>query len=485
MADLLDKIVVNRPQAQEHLANVQKWRAWYQGYVKDFHPYYLYNGRKKVKRIAKSLQMAKKVSEDWADLLYNEKVKISFSKEEDTARFDDIRESLGLDVIINQSVEKCFALGTVGIVFSLTEKNEITISTVEADQIFPITYRNGNIVECAFVSTVLLQNKTYAYITVHQIGADGNYVIENALYELTNTDGATLGEGALGIAGESASYWTYSTDSPVPWFAILKPNCTNNTDSSSPWGVSVFANAISELKVIDNTFDALDNEISNGRMRIMVSADTLNYSSDGSEPTEVFDARETVFHQIPKDTNQATSITTVAPSLRTVQLIEALNNTLASFARKCGLSSEQYVYKAGTQRIIEQTATEVISNNSPMYRRMRKHEILLKKYLLDIIHAVSAVYTKAELPSFIAEGIVIEFDDSIVTDTNVERTQELRDVDSAILTRAEYRARWYAEDLETAQKHVDIAVSEMLKTQLKADTREVMLQANKDQSPEK
>ncbi len=478
--NLFDKIVINRPQAQEHLANVQKWRAWYVGYVKDFHSYYIYNGRQKVKRVAKSLQMGKKVSEDWADLLFNEQVKIALQTETDTERLAEIREELGLDVTINQAVEKCFALGTVGLVFSLDEHDHVMLSTVEADQIFPITYENGKITECAFVSTKLIRNEMYAYITVHQKDENGKYVIENALYKLA--EGTELAASNFGILGDSVSYWTYPTESEVPWFAILKPNCANNTDSSSPWGVSVFANAISEMKVIDNTFDAIDNEVSNGRMRIMVSADSLNYSVDGAKPTEVFDARETVFHQVPKDTNQPTSITTVAPTLRTVQLIEALNNALASFARKCGMSSEQYVYKSGSQRIIEQTATEVISNNSPMYRRMIKHEILLKQFLIDVVKALSVVYAKAGLTSFDSEKPVIEFDDSIVTDTNVIRSQELRDVESSILTRAEYRARWYGEDIDTAQKYVDKAIKE---AGVVTDTREVVRTAQEDQSAEK
>ena len=483
MADLLENIVMNRPQAQDHLTHVAMWRQWYQGYVKDFHPYFIYNGKTKVRKVAKSLQMAKKVSEDWADLLYNEHVKITLASEQDNDVWETIREQLDLDVAINQSVEKGFALGTVGLVFSLTADKRVTFSTAEADQIFPITYDNGIITECAFMSTKLIKNKMYAYITVHQKNEAGNYVIENALYELE--DAASGSPSVLTLQGTEASYWTYETDSQDPWFAILKPNCTNNTDSASPWGVSVYANAISELKVIDNAFDAIDNEITNGRMRIMVSTDALNYNADGSTPTEVFDARETVFHQLPKDVNQPNTITTVAPSLRSTELIESLNNALSIYARKCGMSSEQYVYKSGAQRVIEQTATEVISNNSPMYRRMRKHEILLKSYIISILKAVSSVYAKAGNPSFSTEVITIDFDDSIITDSNVERTQELRDVESCILTRAEYRAKWYGEDLDQAEAGVKKALAEQKSTEAPVNVNSVTDSTNKDFSPEK
>ena len=45
------------------------WESWYKGKVRKFHNYYIYNGQRKVKMEKKSLQGAKKVAEDWADLL--------------------------------------------------------------------------------------------------------------------------------------------------------------------------------------------------------------------------------------------------------------------------------------------------------------------------------------------------------------------------------------------------------------------------------
>ena len=55
---------------REHMA---LWREWYRGKVDSFHNYTVYNGVKEVKRTKKTLGMAKKSCEDWADLLLNER----------------------------------------------------------------------------------------------------------------------------------------------------------------------------------------------------------------------------------------------------------------------------------------------------------------------------------------------------------------------------------------------------------------------------
>ncbi len=53
---------------------ISEWLQWYKGKVAKFHSYSQYNGKKKVRRERATLGMAKKVCEDWANLLLNEKV---------------------------------------------------------------------------------------------------------------------------------------------------------------------------------------------------------------------------------------------------------------------------------------------------------------------------------------------------------------------------------------------------------------------------
>ena len=61
--------------------NIDQWKSWYQGNVKGFHNYFIYNGRNKVKQQRFTLNMSKEISEDWSDILWSEKCKISMKDE--------------------------------------------------------------------------------------------------------------------------------------------------------------------------------------------------------------------------------------------------------------------------------------------------------------------------------------------------------------------------------------------------------------------
>ena len=50
--------------------------------------------------------------------------------------------------------------------------------------------------------------------------------------------------------------------------------------------------------------------------------------------------------------------------------------------------------------------------------------------------------------------IVIEFDDSIIEDKASERQQDRSDMAAGVMTKVEYRAKWYGETEEEAKKHI-------------------------------
>lgn len=449
--ELLSNISSTKINIAENNARVDLWESWYRGYVSNYHNYRIYNGQRYCDKRMLSLQMAKKVCEDWADLLYNEKVLITVGDAQANDNLHKAFEQLNADVIINNGIERAFALGTVAWVLTVSNSGQIYLENIDARQIYPITVVNGRVMECAFIGRQIIGQDNYAYISIHQKSkVTGNYVIENALYKLTDGSGLTL------VSGEPEVYWQYDTGNNIPWFTVFSPNCVNNFDMGSPFGVSVFSNAIDELKAIDNAYDALNNEITNGRLRIMVGTEGLSY--DKGREMDVFDPRDTVFHKVPKGINEDSFIQTIAPTLRSESIIESLNNSLAMFSQKCGMGAQYYIYNKITGNTAK-TATEVISDNSPMFRRIRKHENKLKECLITFVTAVADIFTrKFDMPINI-EQIRIHFDDSIIQDSESERKQDQTDVDNGIMSKVEYRMKWYGEDEATAAKAIEAAES--------------------------
>ena len=125
---------------------IDQWLEWYKGKVEKFHKYNVYNGIQMVGKERYSLGMAKRVSEDWANLLMNEKVSISCDKLTD---LEDIFEYNNFNVRANQLIELTYALGTGAFVEYLGANGEIIIDYIRADMIYPLSWENGDITECA------------------------------------------------------------------------------------------------------------------------------------------------------------------------------------------------------------------------------------------------------------------------------------------------------------------------------------------------
>ena len=171
---------------------INQWKSWYVGNVKDFHNYFIYNGKKKIKQKRYTMNMAKEVSEDWSDIIWSEKCKISMVDDNSQKQFDELMDLMNLNVIINQSIEKSGALGTEATVVSVYDivKNpdKMTIDVtnaktrtdiVDIDCIYPLTWNNKEITECAFASVEYIKGVKYIVCSVHQLDDNGNYVIYN------------------------------------------------------------------------------------------------------------------------------------------------------------------------------------------------------------------------------------------------------------------------------------------------------------------
>lgn len=95
---------------------IKLWKSWYDGKVRNFHNYKVFNGVEKVSCERYSLGMGKKVCEDWANLLMNEKVKITLEGEKEQAFFDNVCENNNFAVKMSEMQEMKSAYGTTAYV---------------------------------------------------------------------------------------------------------------------------------------------------------------------------------------------------------------------------------------------------------------------------------------------------------------------------------------------------------------------------------
>ena len=433
---------------------IDQWKSWYTGNVKNFHNYFIYNGKKKTNQKRYTMNMAKEISEDWSDILWSEKCKISLKDESSQEQFDELINSLDLYSLINQSLEKSGALGTEMAVVSVYDliKNDdgmyldvseakTRVDLVDIDWIYPLSWNNKEITECAFGSVHYSGGQKYVVLSVHKIGDNGNYVIYNHLFRETN---GNLTE----ITEENDTMREFDTKSNIKWFALFKPLLTNNLFNNSPFGIPHYANAIDNMKAVDISFDALKNEIQDGRKRIFARAEMFNYE-DGTQRW-TFDPNDTSIYQLPSGANKDDLIQSDSDTLRTQQQIETLNTNLNILGNKVGFGENHYHFDG----VNLSTATAVVSSNSKLFRRKKKLEIGYESAIYDLVKAICYASTAFGKYNINSDDMVIQFDDSIIEDKEAESNRALRELSAGVLGRVEYREKIFGETPEIAEEAI-------------------------------
>ncbi len=445
------------PEVKDNIKTyIEQWKSWYAGNVKSFHNYFIYNGQRKVNKKRFTLNMAKEISEDWADILWSEKCKISLKNEESQKQFDELIDNLDLYTTITQAIEKSGALGTEVAVVSAYDiiKNEdgmtldvsnakTRVNLVDVDWIFPLSWDNTGITECAFGSVKYIDGQKYVVLSVHKINENtGNYVIYNHLFSETN---GNLTE----ILGQEGTENQFDTMSNIKWFAPFKPLLTNNLFSDSPFGIPHYANAIDVMKTVDIDFDAFKNEVQDGRRRTFVRASLLNYD-DGTQKL-TFDPNDTDYYVLPEKATKDDLIQSDTTDLRVDRQIEALNTSLNVLGNKVGFGENHYHFD-GTNL---STATAVISSNSKMARRMKKLQIGYESAIYDLVKAICYVSSTFGKYNLNTDDMVIQFDDSIIEDVESESIRALREYNADLISAVEYRMRIFGESKEIAEKAIE------------------------------
>ena len=404
-------------------SHISEWLEWYQGEVASFHKYTIYNGKNTVSMTKKSLQMAKFICEDWANLLLNEHVTISVA--------DGFQEKMQQAIDradwctnANKLVELAFAAGTGAFVEYKGAGGLPEIEFIRADMIHPLSWNNRGITECAFGSVQRINGKEAVYLMIHRL-EKGQYVIENRLFDNETGNPLPLPDGVLDVV---------PTGSAAPLFQIITPCIENNVDLDCPMGISVFANSIPVLKALDNAYDSMDNEFTLGRKRVTIPMSYAKIQMDGQTDEQgnpimkpVFDPRDVVFYALDTEEKKPHEINM---ALRIQEHSEGISSNLALLGKKCGLGFDRYMWdKTGGVK----TAKEVVSEKSDLYQNKRKHEHPLENAICGMVEAL------AFLLGFQGDlELKISFDDSIIQDAQSDRQEAREEVSSGLRSVYDY-----------------------------------------------
>lgn len=427
--------------------HAKDWLSWYRGKVLGFHNYRIYNGTNYLELERKTLHMPKFVCETWANLLMNERCDIIIP-EEQKIKLDNILNDCNFWQKANDGVEKSFALGLGALVMNVVgleqgeetgnikkEKAKIKIDFINETKMFPITVEDRDITECAFVTV----GSEKTYVTIHMLNENGIYEIHNYILDSDR---------------KVEKKYIFNTKSEIPWFFVLRPNISSNFVTElidDEIGISIFANSLDTFRAIDNKYDGFDLEYVLGRKRMFISTEAWTVNKEDGTTQRTFDPYDQLFYHLPENDEGKPLITNKADDLRFDAYIKGINAELQFLSMKCQLGESFFKFD-GTSIA---TATQVISENSTLFRNIKKHEILLENVLINLTKVIikaSNDFTTTTFNDIKPEEIKIQFDDSIIEDKEAEMKRDREDVVAGIMSIPEYREKWYGEDAETAEK---------------------------------
>ena len=433
---------------------IQEFLTWYRGKTA-WHNYTVYNGENNIAVERLSLGMAKTVCEDLASLQLNEKCEIEVDEETAQAYIDAVLEDNNWQEQANKLGELTEALGTGAFVVGI-EDEKAKIDYIQGDMVFPLSWDNGIVKECAFVKIGGNQKETKYTVILHTLADNGTYTIKVAEvdtngsvvkpYELCNELAKEYNEDGERVVMENI---------PIRLFEVFSPNIVNNYDKTNPLGMSVFGNAIDVLKAIDVVFDSWHNEFVLGKKRIFVKSDLKKVIvNPGQGVQSQIDPNDVMFYQIDWTGNESDKppIYESSMTLRASEHSETLDKLLNLLSRKVGLGDGFYAFNNGA---VGRTATEVISVNSSLFRNIKKQELTLKRAIKGVVRALLYIGGIVGAGKFdLNQDITINFDDSIIEDTEKEQQRAMAEYNAGLIDRVEYFALTRGLTREQAVKFV-------------------------------
>ena len=453
---------------QNYYNYINVWTDWWHGYDPNFHVYRITDGRRNIEMKRKTMRMAKKVCEDWANLLLNDKTYIEVSDDASQAFLtgNDIDQNggvLGLSKFWkmgNRTVEREFATGTACMYLDLVNPrydgqtlsaDNVRIRYIrDARMIVPLSHDNGEITELALASEHWQSSKKYYYIQVFRKYDDVQYQINNYYFLI---DKSNTFKRVEPLHGEAEGYLM-----PCKPFVVLTPNIDNNV-ASVPMGLSIYANAIDQLKGCDLAYDNLYNDILLGKKRVFMNQAMFKmsaYTDENGDPQEHVDIPGTIESSLyvvtgDKLPDQQQFLQEYNPSLRVDENKENIQLNLNILSSKVGFGQNKYQF--GTQSMA--TATEVRASNKDLTESVWKQRIQIREALTDLTRAILIVgREKCGAPVDPDAQITIKFDDTMFADEESERLRMLQEISSGVVNKYEYRMKYLGEDEETAKAKV-------------------------------
>lgn len=431
---------------------IHGWYDWYSGVDAWYKDGYVDLAGRKRQRDRMSIRPAKRACREWASLLMTDDTAVSVETAKANEWLQDYLNTANFWPTGQMVVEKAFAMGTAAwaLWFDVgAEGTTVKVRRYDARMVRPLSWDEEGVSECAFVTRVSLRGKRGDQLQVHAWDADtGSYHIATYLF----VDGHEQDAESQGVIAD------FDTQQSAPTFGILKPALENTAVDLSPYGMSVFADAVDAIKAVDLAWDSIYQEVELTAAKVFVDEALVDVRSKEGKtiPTPKVDGR--LFRRLTGQDVTKNLIDIYSPQIRIEPLRSAFDVALAEFGELCGFGQQYFMLdRDGGLK----TATEVSADNSTLMRNVRKHENCLRGAIQRIVTALlncARIHCGAAIEEDFG-AVSVQFDDSVITDTQTEKNMAMAEIAALGLPilKQRYLTEWYGMSKEEAAAAVPSA----------------------------
>lgn len=388
----------------------------------------------------KSLRLEQAITREFANIVLNE-----MTAGVSVPKLDQLFKNAIRDLNIN--LQSGLATGAMIIKPLGMDK----VQYVSANSFIPIEFDSrGRLLKVVFPEFKKLNDVYYTRLEYHSLDKDRGLTISNKAYR-------SVSEGQLGteIPLSMIDEWE-NLPSAIAYPMMKRPafgyyrNPINNCIDGSHCGVSIFDSALDLIKLTDIQFGRLDWEFESGERLILVDDAALQNKEtiDGLKRADMPKLNDRLFIMLGLSggANGEDFYKEFSPQFRQADIISGLEEYKRNIEFSVGLSYGDI----SNPQTITKTATEIKSAKERKYNTVTAIQNNLRDCLDDLVYAL-AFYN-----SLITSGysFACSFKDSILTDEETERKQDIQDLNLGIMRPEEYRAKWYGEDIDKAAENL-------------------------------
>lgn len=386
-----------------------------------------------------SLRLEQGICREFANVCLNE-MQTSISN----VRLDTVYQQVIKD--LNENLQSGLGLGS----FCIKPLGKNTFEYVTADKFVPVEFdTRGRPIKMVFI-TVKQEGESSYYLRFEYHALDKNgLTITNQAFHTSDLGsvGAPVSLTKIPEWSGLAERVSYPLMDRID-FGYYRNPIKNKIDGSF-CGVSVFDCAAELIKKADTQFGRIDWEFESGERAVHVDPTALRASesvgADGKRRLEMPRLNHRLFKAVNIQPKEGEDLyKEFSPVLRDENFINGLNaylrriefNTCLSYGDLSDVSD------------VDKTATEARIAKKRKYNMVKAIQNNLKDCLEDLVYGL-AFYNGLTKSGY---EMACTFKDSILVDEETERQQDRADVSMGVMSRAEYRAKWYGETEEEAAK---------------------------------